>query len=177
MKKERRELVEDKSSEFELLRRDLESIDAQNQEVNSRLAQFKSALEIISQVKNAKPNHEMIMPLSEGLMIKVYIKDPDKALIGVGNNIVIEKDSEGCENYIKERIDEADSMISRFDSEATKITENLRKLETELMDLTQQEKEEQEEQEEERQKKLKELEDRKKEKEKADKKAKKDKEW
>jgi prefoldin alpha subunit len=136
MKKERRAIIEEKSSMFEMLRKELESIDAQNQEINSRMVEFKSAIKIISQVKNAKPNQEMIMPLSEGLMLKVYIKDPDKALIGIGNKIVIEKNSQECDAYIKERIDEADFLLTKFGNEANKITTKLRKLEFELMALT-----------------------------------------
>ena len=125
MKKNRRELIEEKSSEFEMLRQELESIDAQNQEINSRMVEFKSAIEIISQVKKAKPNQEMIMPLSEGLMLKIYIKDPEKALIGIGNKIVIEKSSQDCDKYIKERIDEADSLLNQLGAEANKITDKL----------------------------------------------------
>ncbi|MFA5333113.1 MAG: prefoldin subunit alpha [Candidatus Nanoarchaeia archaeon] len=153
MKNNRREIIEEKSSEFEMLRQELESIDAQNQEVNSRMAEFKSALEIISQVKKAKPNQEMVMPLSEGLMLKVYIKDPDKALIGIGNKIIIEKNSEECDKYIKERIDEADSLLARFNEEAGKITDKLKKLEHELIGLTNEEENEKKDELEELQKK------------------------
>ncbi|MFA5303341.1 MAG: prefoldin subunit alpha [Candidatus Nanoarchaeia archaeon] len=153
MKNSRREIIEEKSSEFEMLRQELESIDAQNQEVNSRMAEFKSALEIISQVKKAKPNQEIVMPLSEGLMLKVYIKDPDKALIGIGNKIIIEKNSEECDKYIKERIDEADSLLNRFSEEANKITDKLKKLEYELIKLTNDEENENKEELEELQKK------------------------
>ncbi|MDD4353652.1 MAG: prefoldin subunit alpha [Candidatus Nanoarchaeia archaeon] len=136
----KKDIIEEKSSEFETLRQELESIDAQNQEINIRMAEFKSALEIISQVKKAKPNQEIIMPLSEGLMLKVYIKDPNKALIGIGNKIIVEKNSEECDKYIKERIDEADSLMTQLDNEANNITLKLRKLEHELIELTKEEK-------------------------------------
>ncbi len=46
-----REKIEEKSAEFEMLRRELETIDAQNSEISSRLSQFKSAVEIINQIK------------------------------------------------------------------------------------------------------------------------------
>jgi prefoldin alpha subunit len=140
--KDNRELIEEKSSEFEMLRHELENIDAENQEINSRMAEFRSAIEIISQVKKAKPDQEIVMPLSEGLMLKVYIKDPSKALIGIGNNIIIEKNSEECDKYIKERIDEADSLLIQLSNEANNVTDKLRKLESELISLTNEAKEE-----------------------------------
>ena len=133
--KDLREEIEEKSAEFEMLRRDLESIDAQNIEINSRLSQFNSAVEIIRQVKKAVPGQELIMPLSEGLMIKVQINDPKSALIGVGNNVVVQKSSSDCEKYIKERIDEADNLLSQLNIQAMDTTNKLRKLESELLML------------------------------------------
>jgi len=138
----KKELVEEKASEFELLRRDLESIDAQMQEINYRMKEFKSALFTISQIKELAPDHELIMPLSEGLMIKVNVKDPKKALIGIGNKVVVERNSDDCDSYIKERIDEADSLLTQLNDSAEKTTGKLRRLEAELMELTKKDEEE-----------------------------------
>ncbi len=154
MSEDLREKIEEKSAEFEMLRRDLETIDAQNSEISSRLSQFKSAVEIISQVKKAVPGQDVILPISEGLMIKVQIKDPKSALIGVGNNIVIQKNSEDCEKYIKERIDEADNLLSQLDAQASNTTTKLRKLESELLMLTSKETEKRQLEEEELDKKI-----------------------
>jgi prefoldin alpha subunit len=149
-----REKIEEKSAEFEMLRRELETIDAQNSEISSRLSQFKSAVEIINQIKKAVPGQDIILPISEGLMIKAQIKDPKSALISVGNNIIIQKNSEDCESYIKERIDEADNLLSQLDAQALNITNKLRKLESELLMLTDKENEKRQLEKEELEKKI-----------------------
>ncbi|MDD2678673.1 MAG: prefoldin subunit alpha [Candidatus Nanoarchaeia archaeon] len=135
------ELIEEKASEFEMLRQDLEGADSQMQEINYRMREFKSALETLSSIKNAKPGQELIMPLSEGLLIKVKLSSPDKVLLGIGNQLVAEKNIKECEEYVKKRIDEADSILNQLNESADKTAIKLRKLETEIMELNKKEEE------------------------------------
>jgi prefoldin alpha subunit len=128
--------IEEKAQEFEYYRQELENLDMQLQEINYKLEQFLTANEIIKTLSKAKEGQEVILPLSEGLFVKAIIKDPSKALIGVGNNLVVEKKTDDCIDYINKRAKEADTIIASLNNEALNITEKLRRIESELQKLS-----------------------------------------
>lgn len=132
------QLLETKGYEFEMLRQQLSGIDAELQELTGRLGEFERAKETLLGLKNAKKGDDLLIPLGEGLFIKADINNVKEVLVGVGSAVVVGKEMKKAVDYVQERIDEADTLINRLNSNAQIILDQMRTLEPELRDLTEQ---------------------------------------
>ncbi|MBN1924159.1 MAG: prefoldin subunit alpha [Nanoarchaeota archaeon] len=135
-KEKKQQLLQQLGYEFEGLRQQLAGIDAELQELNLRISEFERAKETLSALSNSKKDEEMLVPLSEGLFIKANIKNVKEVLVGVGSGVVVGKDMMKAKDYVQERIDEADNLINRLNSNAQYFVARMRELEPELQRLT-----------------------------------------
>jgi prefoldin alpha subunit len=128
--------LNEKSIEFEMLRQQLAGVDGELQQLHNRLGAFDRAKQTLEGLKTAKEGDDLLIPLGEGLFVKADLKNIKEVLVGVGSNVVLGKElSKGVE-YVQARIDEADNLISRLNSNAQLIMDRMRVLEKDLMDLT-----------------------------------------
>lgn len=127
--------IQEKSYEFEMLRRELTGIEQEMSQLSERVGSFERVKIALNALKNTKKGEELIIPLGEGLFIKANMGKIDDVLLGVGSNIVIGKSILNAINYVNERIDEANKLIKRLTSNANNYSMRLRHLEPELQNL------------------------------------------
>lgn len=131
-------LLEEKGYEFEMLRQQLAGIDQELQELHDRIGQFEGAKLTLEGLKDTKKGTDLLIPLGEGLFLKAGINNVKDVLIGVGSGVIVGKEMSKAIEYVQERIDEADTLINRLNSNAQLLLNQMRRLEPELRDLTQQ---------------------------------------
>ncbi len=133
---EREQLLQQLGYEFEGLRQQLATIDAELRELHNRISEFERARDTLEAVKTSKKDDEILIPLSEGLFVKASIKNVSEALLGVGSSVVVGKSMDKAMEYVQERIDEADNLIQRLNQNAEYFITRMRALEPELQNLT-----------------------------------------
>jgi len=114
--------INEKAVEMELLRQDMQKIDQQLVALETRKMQMHEVLEAI---KTMKGGEDILIPLGPGFFVKGELKKGDKVLLGVGANIVLEKNIGEAERDIKKSIRELEKLERDMKSDLVKMSERM----------------------------------------------------
>ena len=112
-----------------LLQQQLEILQGQLQIVDSSLQLVRGAKDTIEGFTEIKVGDEIIVPIGGMAFIKVNIIDPDKIMIFLGANVVIEKN-------VKESIEYLDSLIERHNKQREALVTQYEKMNAQVRMLT-----------------------------------------
>ena len=73
----------------------------------------------------ANENDEILVPFSQGIYIEAKMKSHDKYIIGVGQNILVEKTKEEAQEFIGRKIGEVEESIIELQSQFRMLEEQL----------------------------------------------------
>jgi len=82
---------------------------------------------IINLKDGVKENDEILVPVGGLANIKALIKDPEKVLLSVTQDVIIEKDLDGAIEILDKRIDQHDREIQFVRTQLQNIDANLQK--------------------------------------------------
>jgi prefoldin alpha subunit len=89
---------------IEYYKEELKSIELQIQYMQAAISDFHKAKLTIEQIKNAKSNSEILIPIGGGNFLNGVLTENSKILVDIGAGLVSEKTGEGAINKIEERI-------------------------------------------------------------------------
>jgi len=117
-------------STLELYRAQAESLAEQQQLIQMSLEEYTRARETLSKWKGAEPGSEILVPVGGNSFVFAKVAINDKALVGVGSGVTIERPLDEALVTIEGRIKE---MVEA----SKKIAENMAMLESRSSNLTQ----------------------------------------
>jgi prefoldin alpha subunit len=112
-----------------LLQQQLEILQGQLQIVDSSLQLVKSAKDTIEGFTGIKVGDEIIVPIGGMAFIKVNIIDPEKIMIYLGANVVVEKN-------VKESLEYLDSLIERHNKQREALVTQYERMSAQVRVLT-----------------------------------------
>lgn len=117
-------------STLELYRAQAESLAEQQQLIQMSLDEHTRARETLTRWKNAEPGAEILVPVGGNSFVFAQVAVNDKALVGVGSGVTIERP-------LGEAVTTIEARISEMVEASKKIAENLGVLESRSSNLTQ----------------------------------------
>jgi prefoldin alpha subunit len=92
--------------------------------VERLVVESKAALDAIAGLTKDRPS-EILVPIGAGAMLRFPAPDPNRVLINIGSNVVIEKSKEEAISMLQNRLREAESSLNTLISQRNQIAQRL----------------------------------------------------
>lgn len=115
---------------FRYLKEQREFFMGQIELINTSYNNLINTKNTLENLKNVKQGDEILVPIGGILNLKANIKDPDKSLFYVGNDVVIEKS-------IEESIETVEKLMEQHKEQVQKLQETLQQIENNLQAASQ----------------------------------------
>ncbi|HVO77712.1 MAG TPA: prefoldin subunit alpha [Methanomassiliicoccales archaeon] len=115
---------------LDLYRAQAETLAEQQQIVQMSLEEYARARETLSKWKDASPGAEILVPIGGNSFVYSKVGTSDKALVGIGTGLTVERSTE-------EAIKTLDARITELTDGLKKITESRSVVESRAQQLTQ----------------------------------------
>lgn len=113
---------------FRILREQREMYQGQLEILNVSRANVMNTKITIENIKESvQENDEILIPIGGMANIKASIKDPEKVLLAVTQDVIIEKDLDGAIELLDKRIEQRDKEIQIIRTQLQNIDINLQK--------------------------------------------------
>jgi len=113
---------------FRILREQQEMYQGQLEILNvSRANIMNTKITIENMKEGVVENDEILIPIGGMANIKASIKDPEKVLLAVTQDVIIEKDLDGAIDLLDKRIEQRDNEIQIIRTQLQNIDINLQK--------------------------------------------------
>jgi len=100
-------------------------------EVNTResilaraIMENRAALEAIRGFSSNEVS-DLLVPIGGGVFIETSAKPPDKLIVSIGANVMVEKTKDGIINFLEERIKEIEDAISNLESQKAELARRI----------------------------------------------------
>ncbi len=117
--------------QFQYLKEQRDMFSNQLELINASLSNLKNTKLTIENLKNIKADEEILVPIGGIINLHATIKNPEKLLIYVNQDVVIEKDLDGSIEFIEK-------IIERHEEQEKFIMTQLQTLELNLQGISQQ---------------------------------------
>ena len=116
--------------QLQYLRQQRDMIENQLEILNASLNNLINTKTTVDNLKNVKEGDEILIPIGGILNIKADIKQPEKILLYVSQDVVVEKDIAGSIEFI-------DKLIEQHKEQIKFVSEQFQKIEMSLQNLSQ----------------------------------------
>jgi prefoldin alpha subunit len=113
---------------LELYRAQMENFDKQYEFLVMTLKEHNSAKETMEGYKDIPSDSETLIPIGAGSYMFAKVKDPDKAIVGIGADIVVETTMDDAISKINERIVEIEEAMKSLGERYTEISRTAQEL-------------------------------------------------
>jgi prefoldin alpha subunit len=100
-------------------------------EINTResllaraIVESRAALEAIRSFPSNETS-DVLVPIGGGVFIEVSAKPPDKLLVSIGADVMIEKTKDGAVSFLEERIKELENAISNLEGQKAELAKRI----------------------------------------------------
>ena len=124
--------LKEKYLEMQYLAQHMELVQQQVEKINGQMEEImltKSSLVEFSSVKKGK---EMMVSVSNGIFAKASLIDPEKLLVNVGNNVVVEKSVEDTINLLDEQLMELGKYQMQLTAQQQTLSRKVEEVEKEV---------------------------------------------
>jgi prefoldin alpha subunit len=116
--------------EFRLLKEQRDVFQTQLEFINSLLTNLMNTKITIENLKNVKDGDEILVPIGGYVNLNAIIKNPEKIMLYVSHDVMIEKDLNGSIEFL-------DKLIVEHNEQMQNIAAQVQKLEATLMQMSQ----------------------------------------
>jgi len=113
--------LEQQLYQFRYLRQQRDMLQNQLEILNASLSNLLNTKATVENLKNIKDGDEILVPIGGMVNIKAQIKETEKILLYVGQDIVIEKDLDGTFEFIDQIIEQHNEQIKFLSSQIQKL--------------------------------------------------------
>ena len=116
--------------EFRLLKEQRDVFQTQLELINSILTNLMSTKITIENLKNVKDGDEILIPVGGYVNLNAIIKNPEKIMLYVSQDVIIEKDLNGSIEFL-------DKLIAEHNEQMQNIATQIQKLDANLLNMSQ----------------------------------------
>jgi len=88
------------------------------------IVESRAALEAIRSFPSNETS-DVLVPIGGGVFIEVSAKPPDKLLVSIGADVMIEKTKDGAVSFLEERIKELENAISNLEGQKAELAKRI----------------------------------------------------
>jgi len=122
--------MEQQLYQFRVLREQRDMVSQQLEIINASLSNLLNTKSTVSGLKDVKDGDEILLPIGGLLNLKAIIKEPEKILLYVNQNVVIEKNNEGTIEFL-------DKLIEQHNEQMNYLRNQLQALEMNIQGMSQ----------------------------------------
>ncbi|MHA1291390.1 MAG: prefoldin subunit alpha [Promethearchaeota archaeon] len=122
---ESNENIEQQLYQFRYLKEQRDMFLGQLELVNASLGNLLNTKTTIDNLKDIKEGQEILLPIGGLINIKANIKDPEKILLYVSQDIVVEKNIEGTKEFLERLIEQHNTQIKYIQNQIRTLDANL----------------------------------------------------
>jgi len=114
--------------QLQILKQQHEMIQNQLEIVNASLNNLMNTKKTVVNLNEVKDNDEILVPIGGMISLKALIKDPEKVLLHISQDTVIEKDIDGTVEFLDKLIEQHKEQIQYLSQQLQTIEMNLQKI-------------------------------------------------
>jgi len=106
-------------------------LEAYFNEINAResllaraIIESKAALEAIRSFPSDKTS-DLLVPIGGGIFLEVSAKPPDKLLVSIGADVMVEKTKDSTINFLEDRIKELENAVSNLEAQKAELIKRM----------------------------------------------------
>jgi len=134
VKEKKKEELQKKLVEFQLLNLNLNVLQERIQTVNQRASELQKTRNAIDELKTTKPNKAMI-PLGSGNFVFGSVEDSENVIVGIGSGVAIKKKREEAMDILDDKIRESENVLNDLTNQTQAVIERLETLQLEIEKL------------------------------------------
>lgn len=110
--------------EFKMLESRMNEITTQREMLIRTLMEIRGGLSTLKGL-NKLATSEVLIPIGGGVFVNAKIPPSDKFLVGIGANVIIERNKEDAIKYVENRFNEIENAVKGTDAHRKDINNNL----------------------------------------------------
>ena len=126
------EELQKKMMEYRMLELNYHALIQRREELLGRLMEVKGTMDSIEELGKSEGS-EVFLPLGAGVLVPVKFDSKKKLIIGVGSDIVLEKDIDGIKKDLEKRMELFDQAAQATEKDLVMIQQKMASLEPELI--------------------------------------------
>jgi prefoldin alpha subunit len=111
------------ATEYEMLRSQLEALAQQNEMLTMSLEEHMRAKETMTRFQQGGKGSDILVPVGANAFLFAEIKDPDKAIIGIGSDLTVEEDMEVAITRLDGKIEDLNVALKGLAEEIVKVSQ------------------------------------------------------
>ena len=125
--------------QFQYLKEQRDWFGNQLEVVNVSLSNLRNSKVTIENLKNVKSGEEILIPIGGLFNLKATIKDPEKVLLYVSQDVIIEKNLEDSIEFVDKLIEQHNENVKFLVAQIQKLDANLQGISQQIRNATSQE--------------------------------------
>ena len=130
-KPDKKEELQHKIMQFQLLQQNLQSLDQRRRIVEEHIDEFYRTRLAIKDLESTKINSALI-PIGAGAFVSGTLSDSDTVVISIGGGVAIRKKRKEAEEFIEERLKEIEAVLTEVSKQWQSVYSQLVLLESEI---------------------------------------------
>jgi len=126
--------LQQKMMEYQLMEERLKQIDQQRDFFIEKMVEIEQTKQAVEELEKNK-EEDVLVPLGSGLFLPGKINKKEKMLIGIGSDIILEKDSEGINNILEQRKKILEDNLENIQNSMMQIAKEMQLLQKEIQKL------------------------------------------
>lgn len=131
-----KEQLQEKYVELQMTAARIKQIKKQLKAIESQEAEMEASFNNIEELAHAESEKELLVPVGQGIYMRVKSAGAKDFLVSVGAGVVLEKSVEQTKALLREQLDELLGLKDQIASELPELMDAAKKLETELEELS-----------------------------------------
>lgn len=127
--------MQEKYIELQSLEQQMAQVQKYLQLMDNQIIELTTTNKALDDLKDVKPNTNILVPISNGIFAKAEIKDSKELIVNVGANVTVKKDVKSTKDLIEKQIDEIKSNYGQINSEMQKLGVKASAIEKELQEI------------------------------------------
>lgn len=104
MEKTNEQALQEKYVEFQLLERQIKQIQAQIEQLESKMNELAYLQQSLLEMKDVAVGREIFVPIGAGIFLNAELKDNKDVLVNVGDGVVVKKSFESAAEILEKHV-------------------------------------------------------------------------
>ena len=127
--------LQQKMMEYQMLEENFKQMNQQRELFAAKMMELEQTRQVVEEMKKTKDGEDVLIPLGSGMFLPGKINKKEKIIIGIGADIVVEKDSEGVNKIIEERKLILENGMENLQNNMLQIAQQIQKIQVEAQKM------------------------------------------
>ncbi len=135
MEKEKEEKIKERYMQLSMMEEQLKKMQSQIEKFDEQLEEISSIKLGLDELKKVNKGANVMVPIQQGIFTRAQITDPSDFMVNVGNNIIVNKNTEETKKLLDDQISELSKARNSMVEQMQKFAEKAESLQKETLTL------------------------------------------